>query len=70
MVKIFEIEVEKVNGYCSCGYKVGDIITWKGLILQINHFVVGHMQYYFHCKRHYFLEQPLILRKINIQRQN
>ena len=31
MAKIFEIEVEKVNGYCSCGYKVGDIMTCEGL---------------------------------------
>jgi uncharacterized repeat protein (TIGR04076 family) len=31
MSKKFEIEVEKVNGYCSCGYKVGDIITCEGL---------------------------------------
>jgi uncharacterized repeat protein (TIGR04076 family) len=31
MAKIFEIEVEKVNGYCSYGYKEGDIITCEGL---------------------------------------
>ena len=31
MPKKFEIEVEKVNGYCACGYKVGDIITCEGL---------------------------------------
>ncbi len=29
--KKFEIEVEKVNGYCSCGYKAGDVITCEGL---------------------------------------
>jgi uncharacterized repeat protein (TIGR04076 family) len=31
MEKIFEIEVEKVTGYCSCGYKEGDIIICRGL---------------------------------------
>jgi uncharacterized repeat protein (TIGR04076 family) len=31
LAKIFEIEVEKVNGYCSCGYKVGDKFTCDGL---------------------------------------
>ena len=31
MAKLFEIEVEKVNGYCACGYKVGDIIACEGL---------------------------------------
>jgi uncharacterized repeat protein (TIGR04076 family) len=31
MAKTFEIEVEKVNGYCSCGYKEGDIITCEEL---------------------------------------
>ena len=31
MAKRFEIEVEKVNGYCACGYKEGDIITCEGL---------------------------------------
>ena len=29
--KQFEIEVEKVSGYCACGYKVGDILTCEGL---------------------------------------
>jgi uncharacterized repeat protein (TIGR04076 family) len=27
----FEIEVEKVTGYCAAGYKVGDVITCEGL---------------------------------------
>jgi len=31
MAKKFRIEVEKVNGYCACGYKVGDVITCVGL---------------------------------------
>lgn len=31
MVKQFEIKVEKVSGYCSCGYKEGDVITCSGL---------------------------------------
>lgn len=30
-MKKFEIEVEKVNGYCSCGYKQGDKFTVEGL---------------------------------------
>jgi uncharacterized repeat protein (TIGR04076 family) len=29
--KKFEIEVEKVTGFCSCAYKVGDVITCEGL---------------------------------------
>jgi uncharacterized repeat protein (TIGR04076 family) len=29
--KKFEIEVEKVTGFCACGYKVGDVITCEGL---------------------------------------
>lgn len=29
--KKFEIEVEKVTGYCSCGYKVGDVFYSEGL---------------------------------------
>jgi len=31
MVKKFEIEVEKVAGQCSQGYKVGDIINCEGM---------------------------------------
>lgn len=31
MPKNFEIIVEKVTGYCSCGYKEGDIIPCAGL---------------------------------------
>jgi len=31
MAKKFEITVEKVTGYCACGYKAGDIITCEGL---------------------------------------
>ena len=31
MSKQFEIEVERVNGYCSCGYKVGDVVSCEGL---------------------------------------
>ncbi len=31
MAKKFEIEVEKVNGYCACGYQEGDIFTCEGL---------------------------------------
>lgn len=27
----FEIEVENVNGYCSCGYKAGDKFHLEGL---------------------------------------
>ena len=30
-MKRFEIEVEKVTGYCSCGYKEGDVFTCEGL---------------------------------------
>jgi len=30
-MKRFAIEVEKVNGYCSCGYREGDIFTCAGL---------------------------------------
>jgi uncharacterized repeat protein (TIGR04076 family) len=29
--KRFEIEVEKVSGYCACGYKEGEIIYCEGL---------------------------------------
>ena len=31
MARKFEIAVEKVTGYCSCGYKEGDIISCEGL---------------------------------------
>jgi uncharacterized repeat protein (TIGR04076 family) len=31
MAKRFEIEVEKVNGYCPCCYKEGDIFICEGL---------------------------------------
>ncbi len=31
MAKQFVIEVEKVTGYCACGYKAGDVITCEGL---------------------------------------
>jgi uncharacterized repeat protein (TIGR04076 family) len=31
VAKKFEIEVEKVTGYCVCGYKEGDVITCGGL---------------------------------------
>ena len=31
MAKNFEIIVEKVTGYCACGYKEGDIIMCHGL---------------------------------------
>jgi uncharacterized repeat protein (TIGR04076 family) len=31
MVNKFEIEVEKVNGYCSEGYKAGDKFMMEGL---------------------------------------
>ena len=27
----FEYEVEKVSGYCSCGYKVGDVFRCEGM---------------------------------------
>lgn len=30
-MKKFEIEVEKVEGYCSCGYKAGDKFYSEGL---------------------------------------
>lgn len=30
-MKKFEIEVEKVSGYCSCGYKLGDKFYAEGL---------------------------------------
>ncbi|MBP7460783.1 MAG: TIGR04076 family protein [Candidatus Delongbacteria bacterium] len=30
-MKSFEIEVERVTGYCSCGYKVGDKFHAAGL---------------------------------------
>ena len=30
-MKSFEIEIEKVSGYCSCGYKVGDKFCAEGL---------------------------------------
>jgi len=30
-IKTFEIEVEEINGYCSCGYKVGDKFYAEGL---------------------------------------
>lgn len=30
-MKKFEIEVEKVEGYCSCGYKPGDKFYAEGL---------------------------------------
>ena len=31
MSKRFAIEVEKVNGYCACGYKEGDVFICEGL---------------------------------------
>ena len=31
MAKNFEIKVEKVTGYCACGYKEGDVISCEGL---------------------------------------
>jgi uncharacterized repeat protein (TIGR04076 family) len=31
MSRKFEIEVERVTGYCDAGYKVGDIFTCDGL---------------------------------------
>ncbi len=31
MAKEFEIRVDKVNGYCACGYKEGDVFICKGL---------------------------------------
>lgn len=30
-MKKFRIEVEKVNGYCACGYQVGDQFPCEGL---------------------------------------
>lgn len=30
-MKKFEYQVEQVSGYCSCGYKVGDIFCCDGL---------------------------------------
>ena len=30
-MKRFQIRVDKVQGYCSCGYKEGDIITCEGM---------------------------------------
>lgn len=30
MAHDFEVEVEKVNGHCSCGYKQGDKFVFKG----------------------------------------
>ena len=27
----FEFRVDEVNGYCACGYKVGDIIRANGM---------------------------------------
>lgn len=31
MAKKFEIKVEKITGYCACGYKEGDVICCEGL---------------------------------------
>jgi len=31
MMRKFEVEVEKVSGYCSCGYKEGDIFHCSGM---------------------------------------
>ena len=31
IVKRFEYRVERVSGYCSCGYKVGDTILCEGM---------------------------------------
>ncbi len=31
MPKKFKIRVDKVTGYCACGYKEGDIFTCEGL---------------------------------------
>lgn len=39
MVKQFEIVVERVSGYCSCGYKEGDVITCSGLNTPDNGYV-------------------------------
>lgn len=30
-MKKIEFEVEKVTGYCSCGYKVGDVFRCEGM---------------------------------------
>lgn len=30
-MKQFELKVEKVSSYCSCGYKVGDVFHCKGM---------------------------------------
>jgi uncharacterized repeat protein (TIGR04076 family) len=30
-MKRFEYKVEKVSGYCSCGYKVGDVFHCEGM---------------------------------------
>ena len=30
-MKRFEYRVEKVSGYCSCGYKVGDVFQCDGI---------------------------------------
>lgn len=30
-MKQFEFKVEKVNGYCSCGYKAGDVFRCEGM---------------------------------------
>ena len=40
MAKKFEIEVEKLNGYCASGYKKGDIITCEGLNTPDNGYVI------------------------------
>lgn len=31
MGKKFEVEVEKVTGYCTCNYKVGDKFIFEGM---------------------------------------
>jgi uncharacterized repeat protein (TIGR04076 family) len=41
MIKRFEIEVEKVSGYCACGYKEGEIIYCEGLNTPVTPFCGG-----------------------------
>ena len=62
-MKTFVIEVEKVNGYCSCGYQVGDKFFCSGLNTPQQEFCGGAymgifpMQTALHCGAEFGFEK-------------
>ena len=70
-MKRFEIEVEKVNGHCLCGYKVGDKFYADGLNTPNCSFcggaymIIFPMQTALHCGAQFsFEENPLSKSKL------